>query len=559
MAIPEYRPGLKTITRSTRDGHQIRRGTHHQLRWPLATLASVLGLEAFVSWSAPAPMIAPWDILILLDGGYRITQGQVPNTDFTNPIGPLTYELVSLGMRLQRDPSLAAVSYGSLIFLVMTSLLAWTVAWRRLQPPYAAGFTIFTAVIIVSVRPLGWAPWISTYAMIYNRYGWVLYTILLLLIFVRPRMEFSRTHPSLDGLILGILTGLLFYCKINFFVMALAAIVVGLALSMLPRRISFTLWCAAGLCAVAGVMRIAFGVQVADYVGNLAAVTVPMHDHHRIMVLLHCLIYMLPIGLLTLAIVGRLIISGRRNHATREENLELWKLGAAAAYIICSSFLVTAGNTSEKYELPALVIIPLLLVYRSGSKSTHIAKPSLISFVVLLLATAGPIAANDIFGLARAAVLNGSRQPVASQQLASDHLRDLVVPLSSTARTAYRTANVVPSMLNNGMDLLRRHIATKDTVFTFALTNPFAFALSLPPGRGGPLWWDLRIDFDQASHPPDAILNDAKWVMIPRMIDGQGGDQETVQVMLDLYRPYLARHFVESERTDDWILLARTE
>ena len=45
--------------------------------------------------------------------------------------------------------------------------------------------------------------------------------------------------------------------------------------------------------------------------------------------------------------------------------------------------------------------------------------------------------------------------------------------------------------------------------------------------------------------------------MIPRMVPGQGCCQETVQVMLDLYGTYLAQHFAETERTSDWILLAR--
>jgi hypothetical protein len=43
-------------------------------------------------------MMASWDVFILLDGGYRIVDGQVPDGDFANPIGPLVYIFVSLGV-----------------------------------------------------------------------------------------------------------------------------------------------------------------------------------------------------------------------------------------------------------------------------------------------------------------------------------------------------------------------------------------------------------------------------------------------------------------------------
>jgi hypothetical protein len=199
MAYPSTRPS-SAMAVGSRERHQVPdRVSHRSLLWHLAALTSVAGLAAISLWSAPAPIMAPWDVFILLDGGYRIIEGQVPGVDFSNPIGPLVYELVSLGMRMQQVPSLAAVAYGNVIFLGIASLLAWIVARQRMPALCAAGFTVFVALIVVSVGPLGYLPWITTYAMLYNRYGWVLYATLLLLVFIRPDRQNSRDVAA-DGL-----------------------------------------------------------------------------------------------------------------------------------------------------------------------------------------------------------------------------------------------------------------------------------------------------------------------------------------------------------------------
>jgi hypothetical protein len=455
---------------------------------------------------------------------------------------------------MQHVPSLAAVTYGNLIFLGLASLLAWIVGRRRVPAPYAVGFTVFVAVTVASVRPLGFLPWITTYAMLYNRYGWVLYATLLLLVFIRPDSQDSR-HVAADGLVLGLLLGLLFYCKINFFLVGIGAVGVGLILSTLARRLTLALSGFAGFLAIAVTMRLGFGIRTFDYLRDVAAVAPHAREGLRLFSLARSVIYNLPVMLIALLVIGGLLVSA---HRRGEAAYRLLPLSTAAAYVIGSSILVSATNSGEKYELPALTVVPLLLVTYHRLRPNQMTRRSLIGLMALLLATSGPIVARDALGLSNAVALRGTvSHPPASQQISSDHLRDFVIPTDSAWQTAYRTANVVPNMLNDGMAVLRRHIAPKDTVFTMALTNPFSFALSLPPGHGTPLWWDLGYDFDATFRPNFSALDDVPWVMIPRTTPGQGVGQETVQAMLDLYDPYLAQHFTEAERTSDWILLAR--
>src|SRR5262245_31893893 len=87
-------------------------------RWLIGTVCCVFVIAACVLWIGPAPMMAPWDGFTLLGESYRIYSGQVPNTDFSTPIGPLAYGLVAIGMHMQHSPSLRAVTYSQVIFLV---------------------------------------------------------------------------------------------------------------------------------------------------------------------------------------------------------------------------------------------------------------------------------------------------------------------------------------------------------------------------------------------------------------------------------------------------------
>ncbi|GDY32506.1 hypothetical protein [Gandjariella thermophila] len=533
--------------------------------WALLAFGAVAALGGITLWSAPAPMMAPWDNFILLDGAYRILQGQAPSTDFASPIGPLVYGLTAIGMRMQRVPSLAAVGYGSVVFLGIVAVLGWLVARRRLPAPLAAGFTVFVAVVVVAVRPLGYSAGNTTYAMLYNRYGWALYATLLVLALLRPRVPMPPRALAGDGLILGALLGLLCYCKISFLLVGVGAVGAGLLLGTLPRRLLLALWAVVGFLLVGIAMWLAFGARAPDYLADFVATARAQRDGQRLSVLVRSVAVNLPVGLVAAAVIGGLLVSARRHGRPARP---IWRLAAAAGYVLGSSVLVSVTNSQEKVDLPALVLIPLLLAgyavgdaAPAGARPFRPPKPLLAGVAVLLVGTAGLVAARDMVAIGRAVALRGEvAAPAPSQRMASDRLRDFVVPADATWQTAYRTANEVPAMMNDGMALLRRHVAPRDTVFTVALANPFSFALSLPPSRGEPLWWDVGIDFDRASHPSaDRAFGNARWVMVPRMVPGRGCCQQTVQTMLDLYQPYLDRHFTETERTTDWILLARTQ
>jgi hypothetical protein len=543
--------------------------------WPLTTLSCVVALGLVSTWTSPPPIVAPWDVFTLLDGGYRISRGEIPSVDFGNPIGPLLYELIALGMRIQTTPSLAAIAYGNLLFLVVASWLAWSVARPRLSGPWSAVFTVFVASTVVAVRPLGFSPSITTYAMLYNRYGWVLYATILVQALIPPVRPWTGRRQTVEGLVLGLSSALLLYTKITFFLASVAAAAVGLLFGAIPRTARILTSTALGLLAVGTVMRWAFGVRLVAYLGDVADAARTQGEDQRLLALARGIYHTLPVSIVTLVVLSAMLVVARRHGVSQRP---LADVAVAAAYVLTSSVLLTAGDAYEREDLPALVVLPLLLVARSqlplpqrpsGRTATNgsptpttphtAALPRLAGASVLLALTAGLIGTKDVTSLGRAvAQQDVVAHPPQTQRFAAEPLHDFVIPADTGYQTAYRPSKTVPTMQNDGLALLRRHLRPGDRVFTTAMTDPFSFALRLQPPEGGMLWWDVGYDVDSDTHPtPDRVLGKVDWVMIPQLHAGQGCCQKTVELMIDVYSGYLSTHFRDVERTSDWVLLTR--
>lgn len=547
--------------------------------WLVSTICCVAGIGGLSLWIGPSAIVGPWDVFTLLNGGYRIYEGQAPGTDFSNPIGPLVYGLVAMGMHMERSPSLAAVTYSQVIFLAIISVLAWLVSSRRLPNPYAAGFTVFAALLAVGVRPLGFSQSQMSYAMLYNRDGWLLYSSLLLLVFVPRRLRPTDTKAQLaDGLLLGLLLGLIFYDKITFFLAAIAAVALGLSLSSLPRSFRLGIGAVGGFLAVGMLVRILFNTHTTAYIGDLVQAAEVQAAGQREGMLAHTLKWTSPVILLTVLLGALVFVMARRGF---ERMLPVICLIVAGAYVLGSSILISAGNAPERNDLPALVVIPLLVVaffgprlprWAGGDDSPADGHPPtprawplrerrvlLTVLTLLLVGTTVPIAGREALALGNAiSDRDNVANPPASQRFDAAPLADFVIPASTSYVTAYRDSRALPEMIDNGLALLREDVRPGQTLFTLAYTDPFSMALGLPLNHCGPLWWDLGFDFD-AHHYPAAscAIGDVAWVIIPRMIPGQGCCQQTVSVMLGLYSGYLSRYYHEVRQTSDWTLLRR--
>ena len=126
--------------------------------------------------------------------------------------------------------------------------------------------------------------------------------------------------------------------------------------------------------------------------------------------------------------------------------------------------------------------------------------------------------------------------------------------------TAYWTAAKFPEKLNDGIDLLRTNLQRGDRVTTLANTDPFSFALGIPPANDGLLSWDLNMLIQPKSLPygTGSFWGMQHWLWFRGLpMEGTGCCFETPDMMLELYGGYLHSHFQEIASTDAWILYRR--
>ncbi|HXW13759.1 MAG TPA: hypothetical protein VEN79_04550 [Terriglobia bacterium] len=528
-----------------------------------ALLAIFILLEIILGMAGAPPVAGPWDTAALLDAGWRIVNGQVPHTDFHNPIGPLAYLLVAFGMKIAA-PSTASITYGNVLLLAFLLPLAWYIASERLSWAVASILVLFAGFFLISPRPPGYGIRGTTYAMIYNRQGYVLISLLLLCLFLKPRGSAKRS-ASLEGLFVGVLLALLLYCKITYFLAAAALTLLAVIIDVRPRR--WFIVSAGAFVGVCAAFFVLFHINLHSYLLDVVAAGPVQSSAMRIKLLSGSLvghatwIYMLILwlGLWTWA-QG----PGRPRFST----LGSWFV---AGSILAAALLISSGNAAQDggaddplYFVAAVVLLELFRrqnadhILQSGTVARFAYTASL---VLMLPIFCGTILARDLASCAYVVAWDVERRPVfdASRRLHSVRLRDFYVPASTEHSTAYWLASDHPAKINDGIDLLRRYLQKGDRVTTIAFTNPFSFALGLTPARDGFLWWDLNFSFDRLHFPPaEDFLGDASLVMVPRLADrSRGCCFETADVLLGLYGDYLRAHFHKLDSTNTWVLYRR--
>jgi hypothetical protein len=494
----------------------------------------------------------------------------VPHTDFHNAIGPLTYLLVAFGMKIAA-PSSSSIVYGSALLLAILLPCAWYIASARI--PWALGFlfVVFAGLFLVSPCPPGFGIRETSYAMIYNRQGYVLESILLLSLFLKPRDSVKRS-VAIEGLLVGVLLALLFYCKITYFLTAITLMAFAVVLDMRSLR-----WLLSSVGAFVGVLLAFFAIfhiNPHSYLLDIAAAGLSQSskmriellsrdlaghgtrahlggDAARIYILLFCL------GVWTLA--GNWV--GRPRFAVRH----LWLVAGA---IVAASLLISSGNASQDsgadplYFVAAIVLLELLR-RQNGAQVAHPGSLGrfvyIISLLLMLPIFCGPILARDAASSAYVITWDITKRPAFPefQRMHSVHLRNFYVPSSSDHITAYWPAREYPARINDGIDLLQKYIRKSDRLTTIALTNPFSFAVGAMPARDGLLWWRPGYSYDKKHHPSaEAFLGDTTLVMIPLVPPSRFGF-DTVDVLLGLYGDYLRANFHELASTDTWRLYQR--
>jgi hypothetical protein len=158
------------------------------------------------------------ELFLIFDGIHRALMGQVPSRDFSTALGPLAFYGPAVGFALTGSLG-AAMPVAMALFTAILALIASHVLVSRLHPFLAIAFAGFLLLILAAPMNLGDAVTALSFAMFYNRIGWVALALLLVLYLPPDRM--ARGSILLDAVVAAALTLIMVYLRVSYGLVAL--------------------------------------------------------------------------------------------------------------------------------------------------------------------------------------------------------------------------------------------------------------------------------------------------------------------------------------------------
>ncbi|MCC6717351.1 MAG: hypothetical protein IT555_05660 [Acetobacteraceae bacterium] len=521
----------------------------------LALLAGAI--LAGQAWLLAAPdsvlsRLMTWDLLFNLEGAWRLLAGQVPHADFHDPLGSLAFWPTALGFRLV-GPGVFAVIAGKLIVTAVLFAAATLAVLPRLPLLPALVFVLFVCDLVLIPTNTGSLIDHFAFAMSYNAAGWAGLSVLSLILFLPPRPfpPPRRDRPWGDIVTGAALIVALYYLKITYFLVALAALAAALVLSahIRARRAA---WAGVGVLAAAHAVAPYNWAYLADIAAAVQTGAVRSGGH--------AIVLLASANATELALYGAVLLAG----------VALWRartapgyLPAAIAVLIGCAVLVFSQNAQLR-GLP-LGCIALFLLY-DQLRRILAGRPG--AGWALLAVLAYPIASVGSASFSLAAYFDAIGPGAANLVVDRTNLRGLAVPLAQDGAVANREkdyswlrdlrwvggdvrvsqAEYVRTLLEAAA-LFEAPGRRAGGIMLLDQVNPMAFILGRPPPRGVTLWMDTEFPWQ----PARRCFAEVEHVLIPKL----STYAELTESALAHYGPYLAAHFPVRTETANWVLLSR--
>jgi hypothetical protein len=531
--------------------------------WTALALSLTAAACGVVVWlGLPRAATYGHDTFIALDGGWRVLNGQTPNSDFYSPLGPIPFLIAAAGLKLA-SLRVEGLAYATAAVGALLGLWTWVLVRTRLKVWSALLALTFLVSFWLAPFPLGEPYYMTGYAMQYNRLGYVLASLILLELYL-PGAEYSRKQHPIDwgGLSTGIAAGLLCFLKINYAFVGCALVVsayllnqkrrthflfvmAGFALAAIPM-LSFLHW---DVAAIFRDLKIVAAARQVRFMEGYDPFRTVFHNLGSVLALL---------GVAYLAwLYSRETKTGNRPADSRGT------LGLAAVAITADLILGMSNTQRQGFPLSLIAILilahgvcrNLLSTPRRPSHRTAALPAAFALVTVILLMPVLSDTVNSLGMVLRANVLIGGNPWDA--KVSAPHLARLVmgehdepgVDPGAHNGTAYVTR------VNEGLALLKSSSSPTDRIACLWFANPFSYALLRPPARGGSVVFAYGVDISN-SHAPSAtrILGNADVVIYPKNIIEE---EPEVAPLLAVVRPSLARDFTIAAETPQWVLWRR--
>lgn len=214
-------------------GRGAARRLAHAARLGLPALLTAVPVVLGVVVLLRVPYVLDWrfgsDTLLLLDGAWRVVEGQRQHVDFHCAYGVFHHLLFALGLRwLGYD----ALSLNRVVALWSALAFVWSysLARSRLRPLSASAYALLVAATAMGQNQLGYAFSDLSHSAYYNRLGFTLLLVFLVSLWpsaeIRERARSSRVRELLGPVSAGVALTLAVFTKVSYAVIMLGALAV---------------------------------------------------------------------------------------------------------------------------------------------------------------------------------------------------------------------------------------------------------------------------------------------------------------------------------------------
>ena len=529
-------------------------------RWSLwlylVALAALCAVQ--VALGALPTRIYAHDFFILLDGAWRLANGQTPNVDFYAGYGvwvwnPIRWALALYGYNADAI-GLARAFYTAALGLWF--LLLSRIESRRLSSLLLG---LFLLMFVSASRPLGEYPsWIS-HAMYYNRIG---YALLFLIIFEQlgafrfeaaddpHRQRLGNNQQFWRGVSTGAALACTILVKISFIAPGTVLLVAGLVLFGINRR--HLIGMLAGGLAMLVLAVTCLHFRPLPFLHE--TLTLSQQRAHVSSELLTTFVEDLGEVLFVIAAGFGVALAGLVNRRLARRYL-LATLAIAGCDLFCRA------TNAMRSGLPLAAwwcLSGALLVFSVPSaQQPRTARLQKMIALLVLCPLAIPMFAMDFSSSLYASIKTIKMRHHESLRFDSARLRGWVPQDWLGEDPNFINKNGKPLILvtNDGIHLLQSLSRPDETVFPVAYDNPFSFALGRKPAEGGAVWLDMgnNIGVDHPV-PERTIIGHPDLLLVQHSADVEGN---TTRAILLLYPDLLGKEFALVGSSQYWTLYRR--
>ena len=364
--------------------------------------------------------------------------------------------------------------------------------------------------------------------MVYNRYGEAFLALLGAMLFLTPEPALKKSWADwVEAGFAGFCLPLLLFCKLNYFAGGVGFFALACLLGRLTARQALL-----GLLSAVLFFKLALiltGIPFSALWGDYRIMLAAQSVGHR----LHDLAVQTVKGVLFLPI---LVLLAWEISCKPDERRIIWPHFLLIAVIYGGEILLVASN-AQQHEMPLLALAALYgaeIIRRQArflaEDRVFIAARNSVAALLLLFFLL-PTLVPDFKTIRYSVRRSMEGHSITPETLRSTRLNDFQLDSGGSRNAEMRYYEAI---VDEGMQLLRRHASPRMRLAVFMFSNPYQIALGLPPAKGGIVCWS-SYGINQRSHPPlKRMLGDATHILtdesFPEIKDTYGAEWDALHL-----------------------------